>query len=216
LSGNGLPAGLIIPQGRVLSPSDGTQMQGSHPSTNPAPEPWVGEVLDFWFRELGPEHWFSHDARLDTRIRDRFLSLHERLVLDGGHELRDAESILAAVIVVDQFSRNMFRGTARAFATDDMARRLAKRAVDARMDATMTPEQRLFLYLPFQHSEDRSDQAASIELTRDLHEPNWLKFAEAHKAIIDRFGRFPHRNAALRRASTPEELAFLQQPGSAF
>jgi uncharacterized protein (DUF924 family) len=191
-------------------------MQGSHPSTDRAPEPWVGEVLNFWFRELGPEHWFAHDDRLDALIRDRFLSLHERLILDGGHDLPDAESTLAAVIVLDQFSRNMFRGSARAFAADGVALRLAKRAVAACMDATMTPEQRLFLYLPFQHSEDRSDQAISVELTRNLHEPNWMEFAEAHKVIIDRFGRFPHRNAALGRPSTPEEITFLQQPGSAF
>jgi uncharacterized protein (DUF924 family) len=191
-------------------------MHGSHSDIGSAQEQWISDVLDFWFRELGPRHWFEHSDAVDGLIRDRFLPLHERVIRDAGAELRDAESVLAAVIVADQFSRNMFRGTARAFAADPLALRLAKRAVAARMDRGMTPEQKLFLYLPFQHSEDRDDQATSVELNVNLHDPGWINFAQAHKTIIDRFGRFPHRNAALGRTSTPEELSFLEEPGSAF
>ena len=118
--------------------------------------------------------------------------------------------LLAAVIVVDQFSRNMFRGTPRAFAADPIARRLARRAVDRGFDLSMTREERLFLYLPFEHSEDREDQARSVHLIGQLGHDGWTRYAQAHQSIIDRFGRFPHRNAILGRTSTPDELALLE------
>ena len=141
-------------------------MIGSHTPPNTAPESWTRDVLDFWFREMEASHWFEGSDAIDELIRVRFGALHEHLVRNGGQDLLDAQSVLAAVIVLDQFSRNMFRGTARAFAADDVALRLAKQALATHLDAGMTPEQKLFLYLPFQHSEDRGDQAISVELNR--------------------------------------------------
>lgn len=124
--------------------------------------------------------------------------------------------MLAAIIVLDQFPRNMFRDDARAFATDQAALALAKRAISEGTDMRLAPEQRAFIYLPFQHAETRDDQARSIELFTALGNPNNLDFALRHQAIIACFGRFPHRNSVLGRASTAEELAFLQEPGSSF
>jgi uncharacterized protein (DUF924 family) len=124
--------------------------------------------------------------------------------------------LLAAVIVLDQFSRNMFRGTPRAFASDPMARRLSKTAIENGFDADMTEEQRCFLYLPFQHSENREDQALSLRLFENLGNEELTRYARAHKAIIDRFGRFPHRNATLDRTSSEDEIALLNEPMGSF
>ena len=170
---------------------------------------WTGEVLDFWFERLKAADWFAKSKVIDARIRDRFLSLHERLVkLDGiGTTPRQ---LLAAVIVLDQFSRHLFRGTSRAFEADSLARRLAGNAVDQGFDAAMSEEERLFLYLPFQHSESPEDQARSVELFERLGNEEWTREAIAHKAIIDRFGRFSHRNAILNRESSAEEIEFLK------
>ena len=148
-------------------------------STEPA---WVGEILDFWFRELGEADW---------------------VVRSDGSDATTPRAMLAAVIVVDQFSRNLFRGTPRAFAADPLARRLAREAIAKGFDVAMK-------------SEDPADQVLCVDLMRSLGREDWTRYAEAHKAIIDRFGRYPHRNAALGRPSTPEELAFLEEPGSAF
>jgi uncharacterized protein (DUF924 family) len=182
-------------------------------NTEPA---WVGEVLDFWFRELGEADWFARSAALDERIRVRFLALHDQVVRSDGSDATTPRAMLAAVIVVDQFSRNLFRGTPRAFAADPLARRLAREAIAKGFDVAMKSQERFFLYLPFEHSEDRAHQVLCVDLMRSLGREDWTRYAEAHKAIIDRFGRFPHRNAALGRPSTPEELAFLEEPGSAF
>jgi len=182
-------------------------------STEP---PWVGEVLAFWFEELREADWFARSEATDARIRDRFLGLHEQLTQTGNLTMASARSALATVIVLDQFSRNLFRGTARAFAADALARQLARQAITRGFDQAMAPVQRLFLYLPFEHSEDPADQALSVALIRRLDRDDLTRYAEAHKAIIDRFGRYPHRNAALGRTSTAEELEFLQEPGSSF
>jgi uncharacterized protein (DUF924 family) len=182
-----------------------------------APPPdWEGAVLDFWFRGVGPSKWFSKDAALDASIRDRFQSLHSRLMRDEGIAVERPRPTLAAVIVLDQFSRNMFRDTPRAFASDELARRLAREAVRRGLDRGLTRDERLFLYLPFEHSEDCEDQALSVELIRQLGNENLTKYAEAHKAIIDRFGRFPHRNAILGRVSTPDEIDLLKDPMGSF
>jgi uncharacterized protein (DUF924 family) len=125
-------------------------------------------------------------------------------------------AILAAVIVLDQFPRNMFRDSARAFAGDPMARHLAREAVQRGFDAGLADEQRLFMYLPFEHSEDREDQALSCELIGNIGNDYWTKYAQAHKEIIDRFGRFPHRNAVLGRTSTRAELELLKDPMRSF
>jgi uncharacterized protein (DUF924 family) len=182
-------------------------------TTDPA---WVGDVLGFWFQELREADWFARSVLLDEQIRIRFLSLHEQVVNSEGSGLTTARPLLAAVVVLDQFSRNLFRGTPRAFAADPLARRLARQTIAQGFDAAMASAERLFLYMPFEHSEDRADQVLAVDLMRALGREDWTRYAEAHKAIIDRFGRYPHRNAALGRASTPEELAFLQEPGSAF
>jgi len=195
----------------------------SEAMTSGAAEPgWVGEVLRFWFEELGERDWFAKDHHLDERIRSRFLTLYEELAARDAREMRDTQeaatprALLAAVIVLDQFSRNMFRDSARAFAADPIARRLARTAVEQGFDRSMTDQQRMFLYLPFEHSEDRADQALSVELFGHLGNDEWTRYAVAHQEIIDRFGRFPHRNAVLVRESTPAEVARLKEPMGKF
>jgi uncharacterized protein (DUF924 family) len=181
-------------------------------------------VLDFWF---GPQpgasrrEWFRKDAALDATIRERFGDLHARAASRELEAWRaSAEPMLALVIVLDQFSRNLYRDDARAFAQDAHARDCAAEALLRGDDLGLLPVQRQFLYLPFEHSEDLRDQEKALELfasleafepTRGLHE-----WAARHHAIVARFGRFPHRNAAVGRASTPEEIEFLKQPGSGF
>lgn len=178
---------------------------------------WVDDVLSFWFTELAPEAWFKRSDTVDKQISERFLGAYERLVGgSGGLTPRDAQEALAAVIVLDQFPRNMFRGTAQAFATDAAARAICKAAIAAGFDQQLATDGRLFLYLPLEHSEDPGDQQRSVALIGALGDPRLTEFAVAHQRIIERFGRFPHRNAALGRASTADELAFLQEPGSSF
>lgn len=186
----------------------------------PAPrheEPaWVGEVLRFWFESLGPDRWFAKSEQVDEAIRQRFFDLHGRLLEVDAAGLEGPRRLLAAVIVLDQFSRNLFRGSPRAFAADPLARRLADRAISLGLDRGMSVAERLFLYLPFEHSEDRGDQARSVDLIAQLGNDGWTRYAAAHKVLIDRFGRFPHRNVALGRTSTPEEIAAMQEPMGSF
>jgi uncharacterized protein (DUF924 family) len=178
---------------------------------------WIADVLCFWFEELKPAQWFTKDAELDDFILRRFLKVHERVTAAAEGELLTApRTALAAVIVLDQFSRNMFRGSARAFATDAKALALADKAIARGFDMLLSTNERVFLYLPFEHSENRVMQARSVALFQALGDPKQMRYAEAHKAIIDRFGRFPHRNAILGRTSTAAEEAFLKEPGSRF
>jgi uncharacterized protein (DUF924 family) len=178
---------------------------------------WDADVLEFWFGELQPRQWFIKDPELDELIRTRFLGVHEGVAAAPESELvAGPRTALAAVIALDQFPRNMFRGVAKAFATDAKALALADKAISRGFDAVLSPAERQFLYLPFQHCEEPSVQARSVALFRALGDPEQIKYAEDHKAIIDRFGRFPHRNAILGRASTLAEEAFLREPGSAF
>ena len=171
---------------------------------------WVSDVLHFWFVELREEQWWTSDTALDDTMRERFLSVHMLVAATLPDALAvTAERALAAIIVLDQFSRNMFRGTAGAFAHDAQARAITERAVTQGFDRTLTPAQRQFLYMPMMHAEDRSIHERSLALFTALgHEKN-LKAAIEHKAIIDRFGRYPHRNAVLGRASTADERAYL-------
>jgi uncharacterized protein (DUF924 family) len=193
---------------------DGTGRVGGGPGeVEPA---WVREVLRFWFAELSAAQWWRRDATLDARIRERFRGLHGCILAKGDPQLHTPRAMLAAVIVLDQFPRNMFRGDARAYATDPLARRIAKQAIAAGLDAAMTKDERLFLYMPLQHSEDAGDQQLGLELTSALGDDASIRFALAHKRIIDRFGRFPHRNAVLGRVSTPEEIASLREPMGSF
>ncbi|MFM9847247.1 MAG: DUF924 family protein [Hyphomicrobiaceae bacterium] len=182
-----------------------------------ASAPWADDVLDFWFGELDHKAWFEKSDATDTLIRNRFLALHEQLAREVSSQAALApRATLAAVIAFDQFPRNMFRGTPRAFATDPAALALARQMVDGGLDRGFSKDERMFLYLPFEHCEEAVDQARSCALFASLDDPELLRYAQAHKDIIDRFGHFPHRNAILGRLSTPEEIEFLKQPGSSF
>ena len=168
------------------------------------------DVVAFW-REAGPERWFAKDDGFDTECRERFLGVWERAArgeLDGWGET--AEGALGLVILLDQMPRNMFRNDPRAWSSDAQARAAAEAALAKGFDREVEPELRAFFYLPFEHAEDRAAQARSVALFTELGDPETLKWARHHQDIVDRFGRFPHRNAVLGRESTPEELAFLE------
>jgi len=171
---------------------------------------WVGGVIRFWFDEVGEAHWFKRSDAVDSQIRDRFAMLHQKLIGDEDLSVAAPRAMLAAVVVLDQFSRNLFRNDARAFSADRIARRLSRTAVERKFDIVMKKQERYFLYLPFEHSEDRVDQALALDLIRSLGNEDWTRHAMEHKALIDRFGRFPHRNSALDRVSTADELESLQ------
>lgn len=177
----------------------------------------IDEILGFWFGELGHQDWFRRDEAIDATIAARFGGVYQEL-RDGVPEmwLATPEGVLTAILVLDQFPRNMFRDDTRAFATDDMALALAKQAIADGMEKTLTPDQRAFIYMPLQHSEDAADQAQSVGLYAILGIPLNLDFALRHKAVIDRFGRFLHRNAVLGRQSTADEAAFLAEPRPPF
>jgi uncharacterized protein (DUF924 family) len=191
-------------------------MCGVHSKTENVEPTWVGEVIRFWFEELGEARWFTKSDDVDAQIRDRFLTLHERLVTHDGLGVTAPRPILALVIVLDQFSRNLFRGNPRAFLADPIARRLSRTAIEQGSDIAMKREERYFLYLPFEHSEDREDQGLALNLIKHLANEEWTRYAMAHKMVIDRFGRFPHRNAVLNRLSTADEIAFLKEPMRSF
>jgi uncharacterized protein (DUF924 family) len=168
---------------------------------------WRADVLRFWFG-LGREQWFAVDPSLDHRIRQDFLELWTReRERPAACFLDDPLTALAAVILFDQFPRNMFRGHADQFATDHLALAIAERAVDAGFDDQLDPDERAFLYLPFEHSESLADQDRSLLLFTALGVPLYLDYAKKHRDVIARFGRFPHRNAMLGRAPRPAELA---------
>jgi uncharacterized protein (DUF924 family) len=180
------------------------------------PHGWAPDVLHFWFEETTKEQWFKRDDAFDQTLRERFIALHAIVAaLPIETCLTDAGTALAATVVLDQFSRNMFRGTPGAFASDPRALAIAQGAIARGFDVLLPEHKRQFLYLPFEHAEDVAAQARSVELFATLGQ-SYLRWAEAHRVIIARFGRFPHRNAYLGRVSTPEEIAFLQEPGSAF
>ncbi len=178
---------------------------------------WSNDVLNFWFGEAGPGRWFNQDAAFDDTVRQRFGALREALAICGnGLLIADPRTALAAVIVLDQMSRHMFRGTPGAFAADAQALFIAQEATARGFDAGLTKDERMFLYLPFEHAEDAEAQARCVALMATLDDPELTAWAEAHRRIIDRFGRFPHRNRVLGRTSTAEETEFLAQPGSSF
>lgn len=189
------------------------------------------EVIEFWFGNPGSDDasyknrrklWFSKNPAIDQTIRNRFLSLYQRA---AAGELDDwqqtPQGCLALLVLLDQFSRNLFRGSAQAFAADAKALAIAKEAIASAHDQQLEPIQRIFFYLPLEHSENSDDQRQSVSLFKKLMQidpqlTDVYDYALRHQAVIDRFGRFPHRNQSLGRASTPEELEFLQQPGSSF
>ena len=178
---------------------------------------WPAHVRAFWFETLGPEQWFIKDVDVDKKITATFQQLYEELAVRPEHcPITTGADALALIIVLDQFPRNMFRDTPRAFATDDVALRLAEEAVAAGLDKTLSARECQFLYMPFQHSEDAAVHVRSIALYEALGLDSVLEFAQRHKQVIDRYGRFPHRNLVLGRCSTKAELDYLEQPGSGF
>lgn len=177
----------------------------------------IDEIIRYWFETLKPEDWYRKDPAIDAEIETRFGDTYEALKKSVPLAwLAEPQGMLAAILVLDQFPRNMFRDDPRAFATDQAALRLAKRAIGEGIDMRVPPEQRAFIYMPFQHSEALDDQTRSIALYTALGNKLNLDFARRHQAIIGCFGRFPHRNRMLGRGSTAAELAFLKEPGSSF
>lgn len=172
-------------------------------------------VLAFWFDETPPDTWFAKDAVLDAAIAERFGRLRDAVLASGAAGWADEpDTLLAAIILLDQFSRNIYRGRGEAFAGDALALNLTHRALARGWDAAIPVERRAFLYMPLMHAEDREEQRLSVQCFTKLGNPDNLDFARQHRAVIDRFGRFPSRNAALGRASTEAEKAYLSQPGA--
>jgi uncharacterized protein (DUF924 family) len=177
------------------------------------PEP--ADVLAFW-RAAGPDKWFKKDDAFDAEIGARFRTAIEAAAAGRLSQWEATpEGALALLILLDQFPRNIFRESARAFAADPLARAVAGRAIAQKFDQRVSPAERLFFYLPFEHSEDLADQERAVALIRALGDADLLKWAELHADIIRRFGRFPHRNSVLGRTTTPDEQAFLGGGGFA-
>ena len=173
------------------------------------------DILAFW-REAGRKRWYEHDDAFDAEVRRRFLPLWQKAIAGELASWQDSDDgTLALVIVLDQFPRNMFRGTSEAFASDGLARDVARRAIDRGVDARVDPVLLEFLYLPFMHSEHLPDQLHCVALFQTTENAENLKYARAHAEIIQRFGRFPHRNRLLGRDTTAEEQAFLDSGGFA-
>jgi uncharacterized protein (DUF924 family) len=176
-----------------------------------------GEILRFWFEEIDPSKWWAKDEAFDQSIRERFSAVHARATRCELFAWRaEARGRLAEIIVLDQFSRNMFRDTPLAFASDPLALALAQEAIAAKAVETLSPVERSFIYLPFMHSESAAIHAVALELYRKNGIQSNLDYEIRHKQIIERFGRYPHRNAILGRQSTDEEIEFLKLPGSGF
>ena len=168
---------------------------------------WGGEVHEFWF--AAPERWFKLDPDFDAQIRGRFSDLYETLKRER-RSVTSARPSVAAVLVLDQFPRHMFRGAAQEFATDSEALSIARSAVGDGADQRVLVHERMFLYMPFMHSEDPATQQRSVALFTALDVPELARVAREHKLVIDKFGRFPHRNKVLGRPSTPDEIAYLK------
>lgn len=182
----------------------------------------VTRILDFWFGEAGsPESgqprkfWFEASDEIDAAIRNQF-EMDWRVATTGSwdHFAATPRGALALVILFDQFPRNMFRGTKQAFSSDRAALNIARKAVDSGLDADLSEHEKLFLYLPFEHAEDLAMQDRSVELFATLSDPQYLDYAERHRAIVARFGRFPYRNEVLGRETTAEEQAWLDDPNA--
>lgn len=177
------------------------------------------EILHFWFEEVEPQQWFQKNPELDKIISERFISNYE-MARDGLSDgwSSDADGALALVILLDQFPRHIFRNDPRSFATDKKALLFAKEAIHKGFDQLLEPVKKGFLYVPFQHSEDLRDQERSVELMGAMKEenPTGYDYAVRHRDVIQKYGRFPHRNAVLGRENTPDEEEYLAQPGAGF
>jgi uncharacterized protein (DUF924 family) len=217
LRGPGTPEGLIALEshagyGLAQRPPHGTAPSAAWRVPSRLRE--AAQVVAFW-REAGPARWFAKDPAFDTLFRERFLDLHLAAARgDLADWLATSEGALALLLLLDQFPRNAFRGTPRMYATDALARRMAAAAIEAGHDRAVETELQVFFYLPFGHSEDSADQDRSVALARRLGQLT-LSHAEGHRDIVRRFGRFPHRNPILGRATTPEEQEFLDGGGFA-
>lgn len=175
------------------------------------------DVIAFWFSEVNPDRWFAKDPAFDALIRERFASIHDaaaRCELDGWRV--EPLGRLAEVIVLDQFSRNLYRQGPQAFASDPLALGLAQEAVRVEADQALSTTQRAFLYLPYMHSESLAVHRVAAQLFSQPGLESNAEYERQHVRILERFGRYPSRNAQLGRMSTPEELAFLREPGSSF
>lgn len=213
----------------AISPNvTGLSMATPATEISPQVQPWQA-VLDFWFGlPDSPEYgmaraeWFRKSDTFDDEIRHRFGALHEQALAGALDDWTQTPlGACALIVVLDQFSRNLYRGLAKAFAGDARALSVARRLVETGDDQRLpTPQHRVFVYLPFEHDESLESQHASLALYEQLAKASGLvdnlDYARKHAVIIERFGRYPHRNAALGRMSTPEEMAFLKQPGSSF
>lgn len=175
------------------------------------------DILRFWFEAHGPDDWFAGRPALDAEIAARFSDTHARVAAGEGYSWRRTpEGRLAEIIVLDQFSRQLFRGEARAYAQDGAALALAQETIAQGLDQKLPPDRRLFIYLPYEHSESLVIQAHAIRLFQSLGDEKNLEFARRHFEVIQRFGRFPRRNVALGRDSTPEEQAYIDSGEDAF
>lgn len=172
---------------------------------------WVVDVLSFWFEELSPEDWYNQNGDVDNTIRNRFGALYAELKSNAPRQTDlDAKTALAAIIVLDQFPRNMFRGQPDAFGSDNIAVALTRSAVDASLDSGLEQDRKQFMYMPLMHSESLADQERAVMLFQALGNGENLKYAIEHRDVVAKFGRFPHRNRALGRESTAEELEYLK------
>lgn len=177
----------------------------------------MNDVIDFWFEEIEQSQWWVKESSFDSVVTQRFLAIHQQAIAGELVEWRRTSlGRLAEIIVLDQFSRNMFRDTPNAFASDSLALILAQEAVNVGADKALTPTQRSFLYMPFMHSESIIIHEHAVELFNQPQMQHNLDFEIRHKDIIEQFGRYPHRNEILGRQSTPQEIAFLMEPGSSF
>jgi uncharacterized protein (DUF924 family) len=175
------------------------------------------ELWHYWFETLGRDDWFKGDAAIDTALGARFAQLPDRALAGAlDHWTETPTGTVALVLAVDQLPRHFWRGQARAFVGDAKARVVASVAIAKGIDEVLGRDERLFLYLPFEHSEDLGDQDRACELIKALGDPVYAEYAERHREVIRRFGRFPHRNAALGRVSTAAEEAYLADPQAGF
>ena len=175
------------------------------------------QVIEFWFSDIAPEQWWQKDAQFDAMIKARFGALHKQAHAGELEQWREtAQGSLAEVLILDQFSRNIYRDQPESFASDPLALALAQFAISKGFDKQLSEIQRCFLYMPYMHSESQLIHNQAVALFRATGNEKNLGFELKHKEIIDRFGRYPHRNSILGRESTEEELHFLQQPGSGF
>jgi uncharacterized protein (DUF924 family) len=176
-------------------------------------------ILNFWFEDTSPQQWFQVNEEFDQIIYDRYFDIYERAKTGSLKDWEvDAEGCLALCLILDQFPRNMFRGKPDAFETDKAALLISKQALHKGLDQVLSPVKRRFLYLPFEHSENMQDQKKSCELFKSMQadDPLGYEYALRHMHVIEKFGRFPHRNKILGRENTPEEAEYLKEPGAGF